>query len=48
MKIDDTETIREFSDKLMKVINQIHLLGDELPDQRVVEKVLVSLTKKFE
>ena len=48
LKMKDSETIKEFSDKLMKVVNQIRLLGEELNDKRVVEKVLVSLLEKFE
>ena len=48
LKMKDSETIKEFSDKLMKVVNQIRLLGEELNDKRVVEKVLVSLPKNFE
>ena len=47
LKMKDSETIKEFSDKLMKVVNQIRLLGEELNDKRVVEKVLVSLLEKF-
>ena len=48
LKMKDSETIKEFSDKLMKVVNQIRLLGEELNDKRVMKKVLVSLPKKFE
>ena len=44
----DSETIKEFSNKLMKVVNQIRLLGEELNNKRVVEKVLVSFPEKFE
>ncbi|XP_060673929.1 uncharacterized protein LOC132804054 [Ziziphus jujuba] len=32
----------------MKVVNQIRILGEELGDRRVVEKVLISLPEKFE
>ena len=48
LKMKDSETIKEFSDKLMKVVNQIRLLGEELNDKRVGEKVLVSFPEKFE
>jgi hypothetical protein len=44
----ESEAVKEFSDRLMKVVNQIRLLGDDLPDKRVVEKVLISLPEKFE
>jgi hypothetical protein len=29
-------------------VNQVRLLGEDLPDTRIVEKVLVSLLEKFE
>lgn len=32
----------------MKVVNQIRLLGEELTDEKVVEKFLVSVPKRFE
>ena len=48
LKMKESETIKDFFDKLIKVVNQIRLLGEELNDKRVVEKVLVSLPEKFE
>ena len=44
----DTELVKEFTNRLLKVVNQIRVLGEDLPDKRVVEKVLVSLPEKFE
>ncbi|XP_060668182.1 uncharacterized protein LOC132799733 [Ziziphus jujuba] len=44
----DSELVKDFIDRLMKVVNQIRILGEELSDRRVVEKVLVSLPEKFE
>ncbi|KAF3682417.1 hypothetical protein FXO37_02343 [Capsicum annuum] len=44
----DSETIEEFSNELMKVVNQIRLMGEELTDSRIVEKVFVSLPEIFE
>ena len=37
----DFETIKEYIDKLMKVVNKIRMLNEELIERRVVEKVLV-------
>lgn len=42
------EYVKEFIDWLLKVVNQIRVLGEELKDQRIVEKVLQSLSEKFE
>ena len=39
LNIKDNESIREFADWLMEVVNKIRLLGEELKDEMVVEKV---------
>jgi hypothetical protein len=48
LKMKETEVVKDFSDRMMKIVNQIRLLGDDLPNKRVVEKVLISLPEKFE
>lgn len=48
LRMKDNETVKEFSGKMMKIVNQIRLLGEELSDQRVVEKMLISLPERFE
>ena len=47
-KMKETETIRDFSDKLLSIVNKVRLLGKDLLDKRVVEKILVTLPKRFE
>ncbi|KAJ0018343.1 hypothetical protein Pint_10806 [Pistacia integerrima] len=44
----ESETMKEYSDRLQVIVNRIRLLGEELPDRRIVEKILVMLTKKYE
>ncbi|XP_022887542.1 uncharacterized protein LOC111403317 [Olea europaea var. sylvestris] len=48
LKMKEAETVKEFYDRLMKVVNKIRLLEDDLPDRIIVEKVLISLPEKFE
>ncbi|XP_022873787.1 uncharacterized protein LOC111392642 [Olea europaea var. sylvestris] len=48
LKMKETESVKDYSDRLMKVVNQIRLSGDELSDKRIVEKVLIILPEKFE
>ena len=43
-----TELVQEFFSKVYSVVNQIKSLGEELTDQKVVEKVLRSLPPKFD
>ncbi|GKV46536.1 hypothetical protein SLEP1_g53512 [Rubroshorea leprosula] len=48
MRMKETDTIHQYSNRLMDVVNQIRLHGEDFPDQRVVEKMIVSLPEKFE
>ncbi|XP_031258912.1 uncharacterized protein LOC116117020 [Pistacia vera] len=48
LKMQETENVKEYVDRLMNVVNKIKLLGEELTNQRIVEKVLVSLPERFE
>ncbi|XP_031278535.1 uncharacterized protein LOC116136986 [Pistacia vera] len=48
LKMKEAETIKEYVDRIMKVINQIKLMGETLSDQRIVEKILVSILERDE
>lgn len=47
-KMKDDELVKDYSARLMKLVNQIRLHGENLPDQKVVEKIMVSVPQKFE
>ncbi|RVW48912.1 hypothetical protein CK203_091191 [Vitis vinifera] len=44
----DDESVKDYSGRLMDVVNQIQLLGEAFTDQKVVEKIMVSVPQKFE
>ena len=48
LKMKETGNIKDYADRIMKIVNQIRLLGEELYDQRIIEKVLVTLPERFE
>jgi len=48
LRMKEVETIKEYFDRLLVVVNKIRLLREDLPDRRIVEKVLVSLPERFE
>ncbi|KAH6783143.1 hypothetical protein C2S52_008102 [Perilla frutescens var. hirtella] len=48
LKMKEIENIKEYIDKVMKVVYQIRLPGEELPEKRIVEKVTVALPEIFE
>ncbi|XP_060216273.1 uncharacterized protein LOC132643756 [Lycium barbarum] len=47
-KMKDSETIREYSDRLLSIANNVRLLGSEFPDSRLVQKILVTVPERFE
>ncbi|KAA3484560.1 Retrovirus-related Pol polyprotein from transposon TNT 1-94 [Gossypium australe] len=47
-KLKESEIIKEYSERLLNIANKIRLLGSSLVDSRIVEKILVTLPKRFE
>ena len=48
LRMKEAETIKEYFDRCLVVVNKILLLRENLPDRRIVEKMLVSLPERFE
>ena len=48
LRMKEAENIKAYIDRVMKVVNQIRLMGEELPEKRIVEKVMVTLPERFE
>ncbi|XP_021275710.1 uncharacterized protein LOC110410383 [Herrania umbratica] len=44
----ENESVKDYVDKLMKIVNQVRFLGAEISDARIMEKVLVSILERFE
>ncbi|XP_024963513.1 uncharacterized protein LOC112503751 [Cynara cardunculus var. scolymus] len=44
----DSETVEEFYNRTVLILNQLRLNGENIEDKKVVEKILRSLTRKFE
>lgn len=47
-RMKETETIKEYSDRLLNIANRVKLLGSSLEDSRIVEKILVTVPERFE
>jgi hypothetical protein len=45
-KMKEFEIIKEYLDRLLGIANKIRLLGFELSDSRIVEKILVTVPKR--
>ncbi|XP_050231899.1 uncharacterized protein LOC126680763 [Mercurialis annua] len=48
LRMGDNESVRDYSNKVMEIVNQVRLLGEKFEDYKVVEKILISLPDKFE
>ncbi|XP_021626966.1 uncharacterized protein LOC110625635 [Manihot esculenta] len=48
LRMNEGETIKHYSSKLIELVNQMRLYGAQFPDSQVVEKILISLLEKFE
>ncbi|XP_047252289.1 uncharacterized protein LOC124887139 [Capsicum annuum] len=47
-KMKDSETVKEYSDRLLSIVNKIGLLGTKFKDSRIVEKNLVTVPERYE
>lgn len=48
LQVNQTEDIDSFMNRVTTVVNQLKIYGGEIKDQIVVEKVLISLSTKFD
>lgn len=46
LRMQDSDNIKNYGSKLMTIVNQIRLHGEDFPNKRVVEKLLVSLPER--
>ncbi|XP_019236943.1 PREDICTED: uncharacterized protein LOC109217174 [Nicotiana attenuata] len=44
----ESETVKEYSDRLLGIVNKVRLLGTKFKDSRIVEKILVTVPEKYE
>ncbi|XP_014617066.1 uncharacterized protein [Glycine max] len=47
-RMEESETIKEYSNKLLGIANKIKLLGSDFADLRIVEKILVTVPERYE
>jgi hypothetical protein len=47
-RMNEWETIKDYSDRLLDIVNKVRLLGTEFTDSRIVQKILVTVSEKFE
>ena len=47
-RMKEYETIKEYSDRLLAIVNKVRLLGTTFTDSRIVEKILVAVPERYE
>lgn len=47
-KMKESETIKEYTDRLLSIINKVRLLGTDFTDSKIVQTVLVTIPEQFE
>ncbi|KAA8525573.1 hypothetical protein F0562_007428 [Nyssa sinensis] len=48
MKMKENETLNDFSTRFSELVNQMKTYVEDISDARIVEKILISLPKKFD
>ncbi|KAK5810877.1 hypothetical protein PVK06_026194 [Gossypium arboreum] len=48
LKMKEEETVKQYSNRIMAVVNSIRLLGKQFNEARIVEKVLSTLPERYE
>ena len=47
-RMKESESVKEYSNRLLSIANRVRLLGSMLNDSRIVEKLLVTVPEKYE
>ena len=47
-KMKESETIKEYANKLLSIANKVRLLGSNFSDSRIVEKILMTIPERFD
>ncbi|KAL8132344.1 hypothetical protein AgCh_008002 [Apium graveolens] len=48
LRMKETESVEDYFNRVVSISNQLMVNGEELKDQRIIEKILRSMSKKYE
>ena len=48
LQMRESEKVKDYFSRVIEVINQMRTYGEEINDQKIVEKILISLPEKYE
>lgn len=44
----ESESVKEYTDRLLGIANRVRLLGSDFTDSRIIEKILVTVPERYE
>ena len=47
-RMKKSETIKDYSDRLLSIVNKVRLLGTDFSNSRIVQKIFITVLEKFE
>ena len=47
-RMKESKTIKDYSDRLLDIVNKVRLLGIDFSDSKIVQKILVTIPEKFD
>ena len=47
-RMKESETIKDYLDRLLSIVNKVRLLGTDFFDSRIVQKIFITVLEKFE
>ena len=47
-RMKESETIKDYSNRLLSIVNKLRLLGTNFSDSRIVQKIFITVPEKFE
>ncbi|KAM3361580.1 hypothetical protein P3S68_016434 [Capsicum galapagoense] len=47
-RMKESETIKDYADQLLDLANKVRLFGKDFTDERIIQKILVTLPEKYE
>ncbi|XP_016699894.1 uncharacterized protein [Gossypium hirsutum] len=48
LKMKEEEIVKQYSDRIMSIVNNIRLFGDQFSEVKIVEKVIATLPERYE
>ncbi|PKI56464.1 hypothetical protein CRG98_023102 [Punica granatum] len=48
LQMQEGQNVREYVEKLVQIANKVRIMGSNISDERLVQKILVSVPEKFE